>query len=221
MQKRKVIFGTYDTALEGAWTVAGLELTSPDIQTNLVQIPGRSGRLDLSTVLTGGEPVYDDRELTVVLENSDDDRLAREQRIRVIIAELDGRRMQIWLPDDPDHYLEGRIRVGKNYNDMAHASVTVTAVCDPWLYRNEETVYNLTAKTEAQSVYLVNPGRKTVVPVIVVTGGPVSLVRGTYNWTLNAGTYQLPDLALSSGTHALTYSGAGTIKLSFREAVLL
>ena len=159
MEKRKVIFGTYDTAQKGAWTVAGLELSSPDQQTNLVFLPGRSGPLDLSTALTG-EPVYNSRQLTVVLENSDGDRAYREQLIRTIIAELDGLQKQIWLPDNPGYYLQGRIRVVRNYNDLAHAAVTVTATCDPWLYSNTETTVSLTAASSSKTATLVNNGRK-------------------------------------------------------------
>lgn len=220
MAKRKIVFGTYDTALDGAWTVARLELTSPDFQSYLVQVPGRNGPLDLSAVLTDGEPVYNSRNLTTVLENSDGDRPAREHRIRDMVARLDGFQTQIWLPDDAEHYLQGRVRVKREYNDLAHCAVTVTAVCDPWLYNNEETVYNLTAKSTAQNKLIVNTGRKTVVPVVEVTGN-VDLVYGAYTWTLTEGTYQLPDFVLRTGEHQLTYSGAGTIKITYREAVLL
>lgn len=220
MEKRKIIFGTYDTALNGSWTVSKLELTSPDFQTNLVEIPGRDGPLDLSAVLTDGEPVYGSRKLTAVLENSEGDRLAREQRIRGIVADLDGRRKQIWLPDSPGYYLEGRISVVRNYNDMAHAAVTVAAICDPWLQRDDETVYTLTATAAAQNATLVNSGRKRVAPVVEITGS-VSLVYGANTWALSAGTYQLPDFVLISGENTLGYSGSGTIKISYREAVLL
>lgn len=220
MADRKVIFGTYDTAQTGAWTLAGLELTSPDVQTNLVQIPGRDGPLDMSTVLTNGEPVYGTRKLTVVLENSDGDRAARTARIRTLMAQLDGYRKQIWLPDDADHYLEGRLRVVVNYNDLAHASVTVTATCDPWLYSNTERSYSLTASSTAKTTTLANNGRKPVVPVIVVSSS-ATLVYGSNTWTLSAGTYKLPDFVLASGSHSLKYSGSGTIKITYREAVLL
>lgn len=220
MEKRKVLFGSYDTALEGSWTVSGLELTSPSFQQNLVQVPGRDGPLDLSTALTG-EPVYGSRELIVVLENSDDDRMARERRIQDIIARLDGRREQIWLPDNMDYYLTGRIHIEKNYNDMAHAAITVTATCDPWLFRNEETVHTLIATNEAQTATIVNPGRKPAVPVIAVTGGSVDLNYGGYSWTLSAGSYHLPDFVLAAGSNTLEYRGAGMIEIKYREAVLL
>ena len=219
MAKRKVIFGTYDTAQNGAWTVAGLKLTSPDQQTNLVFLPGRSGPLDLSTALTG-EPVYNSRQLTVVLENSDGDRAYREGLIRGIISELDGLQKQIWLPDDPDHYLQGRIRVARDYNDLAHAAVTVTATCDPWLYSNTETSVSLTATSSSKTATLTNRGRKGVVPSFKTTAA-VSIKFGATTWNLTAGTTRLVDLVLAPGSNTITYSGSGTIQITYREAVLL
>lgn len=221
MEKRTIILGTYDTALTGLWTLAGLELSSPSVQTYFVDVPGRKdGPLDLSTVLTDGEPTYSSRSLKVKLENSDGTRLERENRIREMIAELDGYRLPIWLPDNPDYYLEGRVHVVREYNDLAHAAVTVTATCAPWLYRNEETVYTLTASANAQKATIVNRGRRTVAPVLEATG-TVTLVFGEYTWTLDAGTYKMADFAPAPGQHELTYSGTGTIKITYREAVLL
>lgn len=220
MNKRALTLGTYNTAQTGLWTLAGLELSSPTFQTNLVQIPGRDGPLDLSAALTGGVPRYNSRTLKATLENSDGTRQEREARIREMIAELDGFRKPIWLPDDPDHYLEGRIHVARDYNDLAHAAVTVTVTCDPWLYNNQETVRTLTATSQAQTELFVNYGRRTVVPVLDVTGS-VHLEYMANTWTLSEGTYQLPDFALDPGSHQLTYSGNGAVTITYREAVLL
>lgn len=219
MKKRSVTLGTYDTALND-WTLARLELSSPPFQTNLVQIPGRDGPLDLSAALTGGAPRYNSRTLKLTLENSEGTRLEREHWIREMIFELDGYRKPIWLPDDPGHYLEGRIHVVRDYNDLAHASVTVTATCDPWLYNNEETVHTLAATAQAQKALFVNYGRRTVVPVLYVTGF-VSLEYMTNAWTMSEGSYQLPDFVLTPGSHELTYSGDGVVTITYREAVLL
>ena len=220
MNKRALTLGTYDTALTG-WTLAGLELSSPAFQTNLVQIPGRDGPLDLSAALTGGAPRYNSRTLKAILENSDGTREEREHRIRDMIAKLDGFRTQIWLPDDPEHYLEGRVHVVREYNDLAHCAVTVSATCDPWLYNNQETVRALTATTQAQKAIFVNTGRRTVVPVVEVAGSSVHLAYGEDNWTLSPGKYMLPGLSLHPGEQELTYSGNGTATFTYREAVLL
>ena len=220
MAKRKVIFGTYDTALTGLWTLTGWTFSPAEYQSNLVAVPGRKkGPLDLSTTLTDGEPIYGSRALTVTLESSEGSRLEREARINTMVNWLDGWRMNIILPDDDAHYITGRIHVAKEYNDPAHCAVTVTATCEPWRYNNNETVRTLTATETEQIARLSNAGRMTVVPVLVVDGA-VSLVFGSSSWALSEGSYQLPDLVVAPGGANITYSGTGTLKFSYREALL-
>ena len=55
MQKRKIIIGQYDTALEGQWTLTGWALGRAEARESYVDIPGHSGQLDLSDALTDGE----------------------------------------------------------------------------------------------------------------------------------------------------------------------
>lgn len=222
MVKRKIIFGTYDTALMGLWTLAGLQLTDPEYQEYLMEVKGRDGPLDFSTVLTDGEPKYGSRTLTATLESSEGTRRERTARISRMVNELDGMRMNIQLPDYPDYYLTGRVKVREEYNDMAHCCVTVTAVCDPWLYAIEERQYNLTAATDAKTAVLVNHGRRIVVPTVVITGENASFLIecGYVSLALGPGTYQLPDLLLTRGNTSISYSGTGAAKITYREAVL-
>lgn len=224
MEKRKIIIGTYDTAAQG-WTLASWSFSGPAHLENLVDVPGRmKGPLDLSTTLTDGEPRYGSRTLTAVLECSDGTRLEREALINTMVNWLDGWRMNIVLPDDALHYVVGRVRVTRQYNDLAHAAVQVTATCEPWRYNNDETVVTLTAAEEAQTATLVNSGRMSVVPLLVIadTGddGAVLIQFGGSSWRLGAGSYALPDIYLTQGSHEMTYSGTGTLTLTYREAVL-
>lgn len=218
MEKRKIVFGNYDTAAYG-WTLAGWKLTAAVEKTNYIDKPGGDGSWDLSTALTDGIPRYLDRTLTVTLECSDGDRLSREARIREMVNKLDGMRLDIELPDDIYHHITGKIHVARDYNDLAHAAVTVTVTCEPWKYSNTETVVTLTAGTTAKNATLVNNGRRAVVPTVKV-GGSVLLVFGETSQSLSAGTYKLPDLLLTPGTHSLTYSGSGSLVITYREAVL-
>jgi hypothetical protein len=223
MQKRKFIFGTYDTAAHG-WTLASWTLSGAQHESNLVKVPGRSGSRDLSTVLTDGEPVYGDRTLTVTLETSEGTRLEREAVIQTMTNWLDGWNVDILMPDDQLHYVKGRLHVERLYNDNAHASVEVSAVCEPWRYNLLETVATLTATPEEQTADLINNGRLTVVPLLRITTAQdtdqVRLVFGSASWALGAGTYKLPDIVLKQGAHPLTYSGAGTVQIEYREAIL-
>jgi hypothetical protein len=219
---RKIIFGSYDTHLNGPWTLTGWELTPAEHRKQFVEVPGRDGELDLSTALTDGAPRYGNRTLTATFERSDGTRLEREAAINTMVNWLDGWRMDIRLPDDELHYITGRVHVEKNYNDPAHAAVTVTAVCDPWRYNNYETVLSMTASATPVATRLPNEGRRTVVPTLNITGtgASVSLVYGTYSWVLGPGVYQLPDLIVPQGGIAITYSGTGNLSFTYRDAVL-
>lgn len=219
MEKRGLTIGTYNTA-EQLWTLASWSISASEYHENFLDVPGRDGALDLSAALTNGAPTYHSRTLTVKLECSEGTRLEREAAINTMTNWLDGWRQDIVLPDDPGHYITGRVSVAKEYNDNAHAAVTVTAVCDPWRYAKDETVYTLTAATTEKTQALANAGRRTAVPLLTITGGTVLLKYGGFSWSLGDGTYQLPDLTLPQGGGSLTYSGTGTLRISYREAVL-
>ena len=223
MEKRKLIIGTYDTATEGLWTLSEWALSQAEMFEEYASLPG-FGQLDLSTALTDGEPYYKSREFEAVLESSEGSRLERETRIQSMINKLHGWRLNIVLPDDSLHYITGRVRVEKLYNTPAHASVKITATCDPWRYNNAETVVTVTAASTAKTVSLVNNGRMSLVPRVRVTGGPVQLKYTsdgtTKTWNFNAGNFNPVDIYVKTGTAVVTYSGTGTITFTYREAVL-
>ncbi len=133
MIKRRFIFGEYPTADYG-WTLTGWRLSSPEVKTNYVNKPGGDGSWDLSTALTDGIPKYSDRTLTATFELSEGDREYREIIIRDMVNTLHGQRVHITTPDDDGYHLVGRVFVAREYSDLAHAAVTVTAVCEPWKY---------------------------------------------------------------------------------------
>ena len=89
---------------------------------------GGDGAWDMSTVLSDGIPRYQVRTLTATLERSDGNRESREYEIRDMINTLDGQQWDIYLPDDVDRYVVGRVNVARNYSDLVHASVTITAM---------------------------------------------------------------------------------------------
>ena len=219
MDKRGIIFGDYNTAVNG-WTLTAWKLSVAEQKTKYIDKPGGDGTWDLTTVLTDGIVRYKDRVLTATFECSEDSRLTRENEIRRMVNALDGMRVDIVLPDDTEHYMVGRLKVVREYNDLAHACVTVTATCEPWKYANAETIVTVAATEEAQPVTLQNEGRRAVVPEISVTGGTVHLEYGSKTTTLSEGTWQWANLLLTPGDHALTYRGEGSIDITYREAVL-
>ena len=221
MEKRRITFGGYDTAAHG-WTLTKWKLTEAKQKTNFLSKPGGDGSWDLSTALTGGIPRYNDRTLTATFECSEGDRLSREAKIREMVNTLSGMRMDIGLPDDPYHHLNGRVQVARDYNDLAHCSVTVTATCGPWKESNTETKITLVAHTSPQTALLVNNGRRAVVPLLTVSGGTAGaqLAYANTMQIFSPGTYKWPVLLLTPGSHNLNYRGDSTVVITYREAVL-
>lgn len=220
LPKRTMQIGNYDTAAH-FWTLSAWTLTEPVPVTNLVEIPGRiKGPLNMSNILTDGLPTYGSRSLSVTLETSDGDRLAREARISDIINRLHGQQKDIVLPDHPNHYVVGALTVDRSYNDLSHGAVTISGTCEPWLYSRTETVVTLQAAEEDQTATIINLGTMPVVPVLQVEGGSVVLTYGTGSLSMEEGSYKWPDLYLTPGEHALTYSGTGMLTITYREAVL-
>lgn len=223
MEKRKIIIGAYDTALDGLWTLTAWNFSKAVANEYYADVPGHNGPLDLSTVLTDGEPYYGSREFEATFESSEGTRLEREERINQMINKLDGWRANIILPDDLHHYINGRVRVEKLYNDPSHCSVRVSATCDPWRYNTSETVVGLEATKTEQIVSLINNGRLSVVPTITVAeSANLKFTVGTKSqtWALSKGEHIIPDIYLKNGSSPLTYSGSGQITLTYREAVL-
>lgn len=222
-KKRGLLIGDYDTATEGPWTLTGWSFAEPEIQATYLEIPGRAdGPLDLSTALTGGDPRYNSRELTATFECSEGTRLERREMILDMVGRLHGRRLDIVLPDDSAHYITGRVGLLTEYNDMAHAAVTLTAICEPWRYARTETWVEILADNIVREAVLTNNGRRLLIPELTVTGynARVLLVCGGLTWELTTGVHMLPDLVLPRGNTVLTYSGSGTVTIKYREAWL-
>lgn len=221
MEKRKIIFGTYDTAAHG-WTLTGWELSPAEPKTKYLEKPNGDGSWDLSTALTDGVLRYGDRSLKATFECSEGTRRERETLIREMVNGLDGMKAEIRLPDDDTHHLIGRLHVVRDYNDLAHAAVVVTAVCEPWKYADTETIIPLPTSQAGRVVTLTNSGRRVLAPLMKADGGTVTVILGAISRDVPADgkEYQWPDLQLLPGETPISYHGSGSLLIWYREAVL-
>lgn len=218
IKKRTAILGTYNTA-EYGWTLAEFKLSKAEQKLKYIEKVGGDGSIDVSTVLTDGIPRYKNRDLSITLECSQGNREHRQQMISHMINLLDGFEWPIVPPDHPDYFLTGRLHIEKKYSDLAHASVVVTGSVAPWLYKRRETVKEGTASIKPQNLLLRNEGRLAVVPRVAIDGN-ICITYGETVMQLPVGVYDLPSLLLTTGDHYITYSGEGTLRISYREGVL-
>lgn len=221
MKKRTVKFNDYDTAAHG-WTLTRIQLEDPDPKLNYIEKTLGDGSWDMTAVMTGGLVRYRDRELTLTLECSEGTRADREELLNELVNQHDGLIRDIILPDRPDHFLRGRVRISVTQSGLAYAAVKITATCEPWLYAIRENITildDLSATRRAVTLY--NNGRRAVVPVLTTSeDSTVALYYNGAHVTLPTGAYEWPTLVLTPGRHELEYAGIGALTISFREAVL-
>ena len=212
MEKRQLIINGYKTAEAGLWTLASLKITKASQVQTFVSVPGRFAPLDLSTALTDGEPYYGSATLSAVLESSEGTREERQARIAEMINSLDGYLAQIILPDYPGRYMLGRVQFTPEYNNLVHARVSVSAVCDAWLYNSAETVATAALPTEGEGKNLLDLtsiyGKTTTSNGVTLSCGYDGGITGSgvatgYAYIFNKG-YTLPV-----GVYTLSFSGDG------------
>lgn len=128
---RGITFGDKHTYNDyGLYLSARPVVSSPKVKTNLVDIPGGNGSIDMSEVLTG-HPVYETRMLsaTFVVINARD---RWTEVITQLLNDLHGKRMQIRLDDDPLYYWTGRVSVSEMKTEKKTAYITIEAIVDPY-----------------------------------------------------------------------------------------
>lgn len=189
----------------------------PEPKTNLVELDGMDGSLDLSEALTG-EITYENRTVNASFWRDSGSFKDRSAFLNDVVAMFHGRKIQIVEPDDLDHYFYGRVSIGATKNILPYCEFSISAVCDPWRYARAETTRRVDISGETD-VVINNGGVKTLCPLITVNGN-ITMIYGDMKSELSSGQYQLPKLKLKRGTNIIRASGDGSVLFTYREATL-
>lgn len=220
MTLRGVQFGNYHTAEDWGLIMHEKIVSPPVPKTNYVSVPGRDGDLDLTEALSGVVN-YQDRKALYTFLLTDGTHADRVELISQIIGVLHGQSVQIIDTDDyPDYYMIGRLTVTDVSNSNAYGVLKIEAVCQPWRYAINQKSKSVTvsASSGTVTVTMTNSGYKTVAPTLTITGS-VTITYGSTSTTLSAGTYILAGLRFTPGVNTVTVAGAGTITISYQEAI--
>jgi hypothetical protein len=218
MNRRFFILDKFNTWHDWRCTVTAKNVPPAEPKTNIVEIDGAHGALDLSEALTGG-PVYGTRPVTASFMCSEGTHRERETLLRQIRTALHGRRIPIIEPDDPDHYLMGRVKIVESVNNLAYLTFSIEATCDPWRYAINETHRSVPLTGGSMDLVIRNEGDQTLCPIVTVAG-VVALTFMGMTTELTTGGYRIADLQLVHGPNVVTVSGNGAVEFTYREAVL-
>lgn len=124
----------------------------PKLKTRYLDVPGASGSVDVSQVLTG-YPLYSNREgsiefMILNLEDIELDNYDYKHKIWIdeysdIMNYLHSKNLKAVLEDEPEYYYEGQFSVtGYKPGDSAsnpRATITISYVLDPYKWYNQRT----------------------------------------------------------------------------------
>ena len=214
-------------------------LEMPSIKTNYVDIPGASGQLDLTYILTK-YPLYENRSGSLdfaVLNEHDGYRWI--DILNMIARGINGKKVRAYLEDDPDYYYEGHWRLSnwKSNNNRTWSDVTIEYDVDPYKYYKTDKVFTKSgSESSKQFVFSTNDvGSMPVVPSITVSntdGAGITLALTNNELGIidlskkieSNGTHKFYDLILSmvnsSNTCTLSVFGSGQVTISFRKGDL-
>lgn len=215
---RYFILDKFNTWYDWRLILTAKDITPPEPKTNLVDIDGMSGSLDLSESLTG-ETTYKDRTISVSFWTDTGTRDDRNGLLREITTAIHGKKVKIIEPDDPTHYFYGRIKIESQKNNLAYAEFTIEATCEPWRYSIEETARTVDVTANTTNIVIRNNGVKTLCPIITVVGSVDITYKGTKT-SLTAGLYKISDIKLYHGVNIISVSGNGSATFTYREADL-
>lgn len=209
----------------------------PEVKTNLVEIPGGNGSIDLTTALTG-EVTYSNREGSFefyVLNGYS----KWHEKYSELLKYLHGKSMRATLEDDPDYYYEGRFSIDSWDSEKDWSKVTIKYNVFPykfsWHTPNDRLIWdevNFDSEILQNLNDLVISGSKeitvygdelTVNPTFianVTSGSTFTLTKGSDTYTIPNGTSHVAGFNIYNGENTFTVTGTGTLTMQFRSGKL-
>lgn len=208
-------FDTWGLLLAQGW-----ELTDVEVKEEYIDIPASDGALDITEVLSG-EPKYRNRVLSfgLVFLQPENEWEGLRQRV---LNYCSGQRMKIVLPHDLRHYLYGRIRPsGGLERQPGSAVLNFEVTCDPWRYKNRETVVTANVAPGGTFTGNLRNERRRVLPEITTNAACAVTINGVTE-AISAGTFKFTDFVLEPGNNLVTVTSTpgAAVTFTYQEASL-
>ena len=189
----------------------------PEPNTILLEVPGRSGRLDLSEVLTG-DVTYSNREIKLELA-AQTNRDRWTETCFHIFNKFHGRVVHVSFDEDPVHFYVGRCSITSPKRVATAGTMVITIDAEPYRYESEVYEVTLTGATNTLSGTVENL-RMPAVPKVTVPGA-CQLFAGGKVYELAAGEdLDVPGLVFGPYENSISVTGASSITFRFRRGCL-
>lgn len=188
----------------------------PAVKTVLLEVPGRSGRIDLSEILTG-DVSYGNRELKLVLAAETNIERWRETCDHIFNT-FHGRSVTVIFDEDPGHFYVGRASVTDPSRLHTAGKMTIEVEAEPFRYEVTETVATFETSTSAITDVLLND-RMPVSPEVEVTNACDLFFEGEV-FHLEEGRHVVPGFVLHEGENAVRLTGTSSVTFRYRKGCI-
>lgn len=224
-----IIFGTYDAEKDLGLSLLDVDIGSPDVKEELIDIPGSNGVID-HTEATTGYPTYKNVKHKLTFDFVNKNYQVWQSQAGYIKDLLHGKKMRVYFGEGSWYYY-GRISVASEKVNSKYGKLEIEldaypyrisdkSSLEPWLWDpfNFETDY----VTEAFADVVINGTREVKVVGSAMPVEPVFVCSSPMTVTFNGGTYSLPagrsstpDIQILQGDNIFTFSGTGTVSIEF------
>lgn len=199
----------------GLFLLSDVRIGAPEKKTNYVDIPGADGSLDMSDY-PQGRPTYKNRNISFRLFRHTDE-VTFDRIVTCLRQQYHGRKVQLVLPNDCNHYFQGVMSIGDtaNYHSCV---IPVTVNAEPYKLQLDETEVTV-AVAGSKQISLYNEC-KPVCPAISTTAD-INLAFGSSSVAVSAGTNILvPSFVLDGGYTDVAITGTATVTFTYQEGTL-
>lgn len=218
------------------WSLVPTEILSfstptPDLRYQ--EVPGASGSLDTTDVLTGSVSYRDlTGSLNFIALPDKSWPIARSD----VLNYMQGKRLACVLDDDPEHFYIGRFWVSKWMPRPGYSEVVIDYNIEPYkwsldttashdwmwndlfdvtIYYGEFTVNGIKTRT------FINPSDTELTPKFTCSAPMIVEVNGIPGYVLMTGETTLPGFTLQPGENTLVFSGTGNVLADYSMGKML
>ena len=225
---RGVQFGDYHSYDDWGLLLVEKTISPPEPKTEIVDVPGMDGVLDLTEAL--GAVRYGNRDLSFRFKVIDRGKFYNSYT--VMANYVHGKKRKVIIDDDPSFYYVGRCTMGDLEPGKLQSYFDVNVDADPYKYETDDAMatgrwlwnpFNFRTGIAQDTAYTVSGTQTITIINRGMTVSPTFTASASMSVKFKGKTYSIPkgtttnyDILLDAGENTLTVTGTGTLTISYR-----
>ncbi len=200
------------------WLREIVNFPTPQSQSNTITVPGRNSPIRFTEAL--GRVAYQPRSFDMTFSMLGD-RVNFDTLVSAVVNRFAGQLCRVTLSEDPTLYALGTLEADPTYDPLTGKG-TLALSCtdgDAFLYYVVETIESISGS----GMIILHNDFMPVVPVIMVTAETTlhwAIEGESFQKTVSAGTWEIPELELRQGNNTVSVTGEGTTTFTYRQGRL-